>query len=629
MNKRFLAVTRIFALVLFVAMMFSLVACGGGSDDSNKATFTAYTGPYSEVNGALAGVDDLGRELLYDDQTKDLNDKKVGIFYFLWQGEHGTAGPYDNYKIATETPEALESEKNWIKSGGGAVGAHHFWGEPLFGYYKSSDQWVMRKHVQMLTDAGVDFIVFDATNAYPYTERVKQLIEVWYEYLEMGYDVPKLAFYTNTNSGNTMKTIYKGLYANNRFNEQYPRLNELWYYWDGKPMIVGVEAQASDELKEYFTIKESTWPNAGSTDNGFPWMEFDKTLTSHGRLLTDEAVYGVDGRKEVCNVSIAQHSATCTMSYTAWYGANDRTRAWHDGANETSEDAILWGYNFSEQWEWALQQDTEMIFITGWNEWVAQRQPVGDKNRPIVFVDCADPNTSRDAEPMRGLYGDNYYMQVCYYVSQYKGAANRVNVGESQTIDINGDFSQWDNATITAKYLDYKNDTVDRDAKGFGKLVYTNTTGRNDIVNMKVARDDKNLYFYVDTAADLTAPEGETWMTLFIDSSSNETAKWYGYDFKIDPASGKVYKCNGDWSWTEVGTAEVKYAGNKLMLSVARETVGVGAGVDIQFKWADNYQMNEEGTYDIWSFYCDGDAAPYGRLNYVFSEVAHEAPKAE
>ena len=623
MNKALMAVSRIFALILFVAMMFSFAACGDNSNTDNKSgTFTAYTGPYSEFNGALAGVDDLGRELLYDDQAKDLNDKQVGIFYFLWQGEHGAAGPYDNYKIATQTPDALKSEADWLKNGGGAVGAHHFWGEPLFGYYKSSDQWVMRKHLQMLTDAGVDFIVFDATNAYSYTERVKQLIEVWYEYLELGFDVPKLAFYTNSKSGNTMTTIYKGLYNNSRFNEKYPRLDELWYKWNGKPMIIGISSEASDEVKNYFTIKESTWPNAGRTDNGFPWMEFN-------RLLTEDAVYGVDGRKEVCNVSIAQHSATITMSYTAWYGANDRSRSWHDGANDTSEDAILWGYNFAEQWEWALKQDTEMIFITGWNEWVAQRQPVSDKNSPIVFVDCADPNTSRDAEPMRGLFGDNYYMQICYYVSQYKGAANRVNVGDSQTIDINGDFSQWDNASITAKYIDYKNDTVDRNAAGFGKLKYTNTTGRNDIVNMKVARDAANLYFYVDTAEDLTAPEGDAWMTLFIDSSDEKTAKWYGYDFKIDPASGNVYKCNDNGAWAEVAKATVKYAGNKLMLSVAREDLGIGAGVDIQFKWADNYQKNEQGVYDIWSFYCDGDAAPYGRLNYVFSEVAHKAVDAK
>ena len=35
-----------------------------------------------------------------------------------------------------------------------------------------------------------------------------------------------------------------------------------------------------------------------------------------------------------------------------------------------------------------------------------------------------------------------------------------------------------------------------------------NTSGRNDFVAAKVARDAANVYFHVRTAAPLTAPEG-------------------------------------------------------------------------------------------------------------------------
>lgn len=170
------------------------------------------------------------------------------------------------------------------------------------------------------------------------------------------------------------------------------------------------------------------------------------------------------------SVSVAQHSETVQFSATAWYGANDRTRCWHNNANDTSENAILYGYNFAEQWEYAIAHDPEMIFITGWNEWVAQRQPGNDKY-PVVFVDCADYNNSRDVEPAASVFGDNYYMQMAEYIRKYKGADNRVYVGDDQTIDIEGDFSQWDKSSVTAKYLDYKNDTVDRKS-GFGKLKY-------------------------------------------------------------------------------------------------------------------------------------------------------------
>jgi hypothetical protein len=40
-----------------------------------------------------------------------------------------------------------------------------------------------------------------------------------------------------------------------------------------------------------------------------------------------------------------------------------------------------------------------------------------------------------------------------------------------------------------------------------------------------------------------------------------------------------------------------------------------GSEVDIEFKWSDN--MQSEG--DIMDFYINGDVAPGGRFNYVYS----------
>ena len=59
-----------------------------------------------------------------------------------------------------------------------------------------------------------------------------------------------------------------------------------------------------------------------------------------------------------------------------------------------------------------------------------------------------------------------------------------------------------------------------------------------------------------------------------------------------------------------------------MMIAVPRKALGLTEElIDIQFKWADNYQKNDKGEYDINTFYCHGDAAPYGRMNYVYSEV--------
>ena len=587
----------------------------------NMNSELAYSGPYSAVNGTYGGVDDLGRTLTADDEAGEgKSDRYVGIFYFLWQGEHGTGGPYDNTEIVASDPNAISSEANWIAAGGGGVGEHHFWGEPLFGYYTSSDTWVMRKHVQMLTDAGVDFVCFDTTNAFTYTARVKELISVWYEYMEQGYKVPKLVFYTNSSSGATMNTIYHDIYMSEDLKAAYPRLDELWFNWDGKPLIIGdsTDPVLSDEAREYFRIKANQWPNENKKDDGFPWMEFS-------RALSRKAVYGLDGRKEVMNVSIAQHNATCTFSYTAWYGFQDRTRSYHKGGNDTAEDAYLYGYNFAEQWRYAIKQDPEMVFVTGWNEWVAQRQPAR-MAQPIVFVDCADYNTSRDAEPMRGYFGDNYYMQLIDYIRKYKGAAPRVYVGDGTTIDMMDGFEQWDSEDITAVYTDYKGDTADRNATGFGGIEYVNTTGRNDIVKAKVTRDSEYLYFYVETAEALTPCTDDNWMTLFLRVGKEVGDNWYGYNYAVnvesptDSGYATLYRCTGGWNWEKVSSSVMKIEEGKLMLAVPRADIGAAeALLHIEFKWADNYTDD-----DIWSFYTDGDTAPYGRLNYVYSNMKTE-----
>ena len=89
-------------------------------------------------------------------------DRYVGIFYFLWLRLDRV---YDNSQILRDHPDARQTNASppW-----GPVNAFHFWGEPLFGYYRSDDPWVLRRHAALLADAGVDFLVFDTTNALVY-----------------------------------------------------------------------------------------------------------------------------------------------------------------------------------------------------------------------------------------------------------------------------------------------------------------------------------------------------------------------------------------------------------------------------------------------------------------------------
>lgn len=421
--------------------------------------------------------------------------------------------------------------------------------------------------------------------------------------------MPQLAFYTNNSSGKLINELYDKLYNNEEMRAKYPEIDKLWFRMNGKPMVVGNadDEELRPEAKEYFRIKAVQWPTDHKHSDGFPWIEFGTTLHTVGgyykNSLQDESIM---------SVSVAQHCESCRFSASAWYGRKDHGRSWHNGRKDTREDAILKGYNFAEQWEYAIKLDPDIVFVTGFNEWTAMR--LNEPGEPIAFIDNCNEEYSRDFEPSAGRLGDNYYMQLVKYIARFKGTTAVLPQGEIVTIDISGSFDQWENDKITAVYKDYLNDTFDRNSRGFGDTFYTDDSGRNDIKSAKVTEDKENLYFYVDTADTLTAPADKGWMTLFINTSGKE-----GYDFCVDrtaPENGKAaVEAIDSADYENKGEAEIRYEGNKLMIKVPKALLGLGQKASFTFKWADNY---EEGN--ITSFYTKGDSAPYGRLNWVYGK---------
>ena len=530
-------------------------------------------------------------------------DRHVGVFYFLWMGVVSAEGPYDVSKIKENDPNAAASNEAWLAAGGGEVGDYHWWGESLFGYYRSSDVWVMERDVQMLTDAGVDFLALDYSNAVDYSDQLILLTQVLDKYYQQGYDVPKITFITKASSGSMVMNLYK------RYYQVYPEYSHLWYEMDGKPLMVGIsdDAKITEECRAFFTWRHPQWPRETYRDDGFPWMDF----------TYPQNVYGNETGTTIMSVSVAQHSGTLAMSSSALYGDNtNHTRNWHDGANDTSPDAYLYGYNFSEQFENAIAQDPDMIFVTGWNEWIAARQESwDDKNGnpitdPVILVDNCDINNSRDIQPMKGGYGDNYYMLLVDYIRQYKGTGGA---------NLQAQAAKGGNGT-TKVYYDYTEDTDDRNAKGFGSLVYTDTTGRNDIYQMKMANDERYLYAYAQTKDTIVGMGSDHCMTLFLNTGKGNTA-WCGYDFVIGRTAATETTVSVEQrtasGWTKIGDAEYILQGNEMQIMIPAKLLGLDDGneLNVEFKWADNYQ----GEDDLYSFYLNGDAAPYGRLNYTYT----------
>ena len=592
----------------------------------------SYTVPnnLNYLMGGYAGTDDLNRPLYDSNEVGaygSTGEKYVGLFYFLWQGEHGDSGVFDLQKIIDEC--GLEAAGTTACGKYGPVGAMHWFAEPLYGYYYANDAWVHRKHAELLTMANIDFLYFDVTNSYTYLHNAKQLMAILHELNEKGFDAPQVVFYTNTNAAKVIEDLYNNLYKPGLYED-------TWFKINGKPVIIGPK---DANINDFFTMKQNQWPNEGSKRNGWPWMDFEWPA----RLYRSS--YDFDG--SAISVSVAQHSGTIAFSDSSLYGnITNRGRSFINPEGITSRrtdqfrpvldasykawqaDPSLtnYGLNFQAQFDRAIESDAMFILVTGWNEWVAQRQP-SQPGREIYFVDTASMEFSRDTEMMRGGYFDNYYMQLIYNVQKAKGTAPILVQDSRKPINVTGDFDQWDDVTVT--YRDATGDVADRDAIGFGRTPYKNTSGRNDIDAAKVTSDTKNLYFYVKTIYDVTMFDTESsWMQLYLNvdgrDGENGESGWYGYDFVVnykakDTFTTTVAKYNGKdgaYGFESVGEVSYRVKGNEMMIAVPLSLLGIEdyRAIDVEFKWADSDTVYDE----MEDFYCDGDVAPLGRLNFVY-----------
>jgi hypothetical protein len=124
----------------------------------------AQTGPAIVPCTPWPATDALGRKLPMPDEVGPPQPGRfVGIFYFLTHDQYDRkpgGGPYDVSKILAADPNAIHNPKSPLWGAG-----LHYWGEPLYGYYQSTDPWVLRRHAHLLADAGIDTLIFDTTNA--------------------------------------------------------------------------------------------------------------------------------------------------------------------------------------------------------------------------------------------------------------------------------------------------------------------------------------------------------------------------------------------------------------------------------------------------------------------------------
>jgi len=635
--------------------------------------------PRDLYSDTWVATDALGRTMPTIDlvgPVKKDHKRVVGIFYITWHSDNlykSISAPYagDVTKVLAADSNARLDAKNplWKEP------SYH-WGEPENGYFLSRDEYVIRKDMSMLTDAGVDVLIFDVTNAVRYWNEWETIFTVMEKMKAEGNKVPQFCFWAfNGPVITVVQDLYDKIYKANK----YP---DLWFYWNDKPLLLYNgrpktqdatgnvqknpnphydEAALTDknnphygnkdytskyytdytqEVKDFFTTRSMWWGYykwngkryVGTEDNWSFGLDMgDKKVRN---LPVDSLIATHKGEREEMAVTPTQHPSS--LIGKSWSRENGEPQLdSHDlpvptyvpWLKKTIAHPEGYGIYFQERWDEAIKADPTFMYINDWNEWTAGKyQPAAGKTVDFMrrknsyfFVDQYNAEFNRSIQPMKGGYTDNYYMQMAENIRRYKGVRAIPQLKGFSHIKINGDFKDWD--AIKTEYRDTKGDVFHRDFNGYGGLHYRDTSGRNDIITCKVGVDAANVNFYAETDQPLTSSKGNNWMLLFIDADKNSNTGWYGYDYMINKKviDNKTTmlmrydpKAPGD-HWITVTKVHYRYASNKLEIAIPRSTLKLtGKSLTFDYHWCDN----PANLIDPISLSTGGDSAPNRRFNY-------------
>ena len=664
--------------ILSIAISLSLVLlcitlCGTG------LTFTQETAVRDIYQDTWVGTDALGRTMpLIDEVGEVKKDQRriVSIFYVTWHGDHNAKlkSPYvaDVTTILSEHPEARLDTNHpaWTE-------AMFHWGEPELGYFLSKDEYVIRKDISMLSDAGVDVLVVDVTNAEMYWNEWEVLFTTMKKMKDEGNKVPEFCFWAfNGPCITVVQNLYEKVYKEGKYKD-------FWFHWDGKPLLLYNSTPTKDSQR----IGEITHPNpnydpAAKTDPNHPHYgnpeyaeEFYSDYTndvknfftlrtmwwgsyewngkrfvgtednwSFGYSMEDEKVKAMspverlsthNGQREQGVVNPAQHPmAIVGKSWSKESGSpklNEQDMpesAYVPWLGKTVDHPEGYGIYFQERWDEAIEGVPQFLYINDWNEWTALKFSDPEnlawinfmgrgKEAAYYFVDQYNAEFNRAIQPMKDGYTDNYYMQMAQNIRRYKGVRPIPVLHGETVVDWSRPFDVWD--SIDVEYRDTIGDVFHRDYPGYGGNHYTETSGRNDITNSKVAFDRENVYFYVETVENLTPSSDKNWMLLLIDSDQNSQTGCFGYDLLvnqnvIDSSETTVMQWNADTnSWGTPATIPYSVDANRLVVKIPRSLVSRQEGrIDFDFKWSDN----PDNLDDPISLCTSGDTAPNRRFNY-------------
>ncbi len=402
---------------------------------------------------------------------------------------------YSVENILATNEKAYESAASWLAAGGGKVGENHWWGKSLFGYYTSLDEWVIERDVQMLTDAGVDFLAIDVTKGIVYESQLTLLLQTLNKFYEQGFNVPKVTF-TSDVSGK-LEAFYN--------NEAYAH---LWYQKNESNVV-------STENLDMETVRAASSMGEAMSASAFYGNKMNHKRTYNGKkhLTGEKAV--LKGPNFAYEFKNAIASATDTILIESWNEwISKRTKV-------TNSDEPIVLYNNADM---ANSSDFQPM-SGGYGDYYYMQMLNCIKQYKGNSVTNRNLNTAEQTENI--------------------------------AIDIEGDFKQWNQ--ISTHYLDYTGEISDRDAKGYEdiEIIKNNMVSfeacqsdSSSLVTKKTYAGGSTVSFKAYIPADLAerSSGGAPWWVLCATTSATNTDIYSNWVKSWAPGSSEL----GQWKYYEV-----------------------------------------------------------------------------
>lgn len=455
-NSR-LRMTDRLRITLAVVTGTLLSACGGSDPTVRlEERATQVTDQPALCSAAVADPDGDGWGWENDQSCQvqvlpvaDAPELPIGMVYYIWHCVTKTP-VYQNLYQRRGLPNGEEFNSTNVLTGKqsdwGDENRFHWWDRPEEGYYcLGNEPDIIRKHLSMLRDAGIDFLAIDITNhpnikslgaedfilksLRPLLDTAKALegapkVVPWIPLASENADTQNELTHFCSNAPNGPDCAELSMARNQSMLEhvtslmisEYP---DQLYVYDNKPLLL--EA-ANDDL----------YPRA-LTDIIRPQVAEDWTVRRTWGLRQDTAdwqflstcsdpvdFFKTQGWTEQgCNQPVnAGEQISVTAAYQYTYISEPFEADPNNQTRFIGGMPKFHGRTLAQQFRVAFDsRDIEpLVLVTGWNEWIASRFIVDGRD---VFVDAFNNERNRDIEP-GGRSGDYYYFLLRRLIAHYR-----------------------------------------------------------------------------------------------------------------------------------------------------------------------------------------------------------------